>query len=123
MSASVIDISGIELQGAVRLTIDNVTFTIELEWFERLQRWVVNLYDESGFVIVAGAFLHPYNPVNPRPVQGLPPGVIYATRFDGGDAPFTRNRLNEQATLWYEPRAEFDAERALPDFVGTLNVV
>lgn len=123
--ASVIDISGIVLQGAVTLTINNTTFTIELQWLERARRWFVNMLDESGAIVVAGRILHPGVVLNPSTALGLPNGVFYATRLNGDDTPFSRDDLAGQATLWFQDSAEYAAEIAAltPDLVGTTQVL
>lgn len=122
--ASVIDLSGITLEGGVELTLDNVPFIIRFEFNERARRWFVDFLDVGAVPVLAGRVLNPGVLLNPRPLVGLPPGIFYATRVDGGDAPFGRDTLASEAVFWYQARAEYEAEVAAlnPDLVGELTV-
>jgi hypothetical protein len=120
--ASVIDLSGIELEGGVELTLDGVPCIVRFQWNERIGRWFVDLLDVSGAHVIAGRVLNPTVVLNPRAVAALPPGVFYATRVDGGDAPFTRDNFAREVIFWYQDRDEYNAEIAAltPDKVGPL---
>jgi len=108
MQLLTIDISGIALQGAVINTINNVTFSIEFQWVERAQRWFISFLDEAQNYVISGVVLEPSLVLNRAKRDGLPRGVFYATRFDAGDEPFTRDNLSDQLTLWFDSTGAFE---------------
>jgi hypothetical protein len=121
---SVIDLTGIELEGGVELTLDGVPCVVRFQYNERVARWFVDLLDVAGVPVVAGRVLNPTVILNPRKLSGLPPGVFYATRVDGEDTPFSRDNFARECVFWYQNRDEYAAELAAltPDRVGPLTV-
>lgn len=85
-----------------RSSISGVIYTIRIRYNVRSQRYVMQIEDSSGNVILAGIpILIERSLIGQYPTLAIPPGVLFATDDSGQEQQPTQNSFGVDHTLWY----------------------
>lgn len=91
-------------------TLDGVTYRLRWRWIERTQRWVLDVADVDGALLVGGVavvLLVPLLSRHRHTATSLPQGVLFAFSLDDDDQADPRfGDLGTRVRVMYIPRAE-----------------
>lgn len=86
-----------------KITLTNVVYTLEFRYNPRMARWIMNVMDSSGNMLIAGVALLIARDLAGQFVEaGLPPGTFYALDNTGSLEQPTRYSFGVTHGLFYE---------------------
>lgn len=87
----------------IRTVLEDIELVLRFDWNERLERWVLYIYDAEENPLVLGLVLNINQELIRRfEIEGLPPGNLILYDAEGTETECGRDDLGDRCKLLYQ---------------------
>jgi len=85
------------------ITLDERLYTLQFAYVQRIERWIMNIYDSAKNLLLAGITLHSNTDLISRFTDpNLPQGKFVCHDIEGKNKSATRDNLGSRVKLLYQ---------------------